>query len=315
MGCDMTDVLSDVLDTVALKAAIYFRTDFHPDFGIAVPGYGRAARFHLVVQGNCYVTLEDGKRVRLQPGDLALVPGGAAHLLSSSATTSGTPLADVMTQAGFTGAGPFVVGRGVAAESCQMVCGHFSFADGADHPLLRSIPDLLHITAADRASRPMLDDVLRLIVRRMFEGEPGAAASVSRLSEVLFIEAMRAGIAQAPDISRLMSAVYDPQIGKSLGLIHGDVAHAWTVESLAAAVGMSRSRFAERFRELVGSGPMAYIADWRLQRALQLLTQSKTPIKTVAHDVGYRSAAAFTRAFSDRFNCSPKERRMGATRI
>lgn len=305
----MTDVLSDVLDTVALKAAVYFRTDFHPDFGIAVPAYGHAARFHLVVQGACYVTLEDGKQVRLRPGDLALVPGGAAHLLSSQPTTTGTPLDDVMTQAGFTGAGPFVVGSGDAAESCQMVCGHFTFADGADHPLLRSIPSLLHITAADRALRPMLDDVLRLMVRRMFEGEPGAAASVSRLSEVLFIEAMRAGIAQAPDISRLMTAVYDPQIGQSLSLIHGNVAHGWTVESLAAAVGMSRSRFAERFRELVGTGPMAYITDWRLQRALNLLAGSNAPIKAVAHQIGYRSAAAFTRAFTERFGDSPKARR------
>ena len=306
----MTDVLSDVLDTVALKAAIYFRTDFHPDFGIAVPAYGRAARFHLVVQGSCYVTLDDGTRVRLQPGDLALVPGGASHLLSSNETITTAPLADVMSQAGFTGSGPFVVGSGVAAESCQMVCGHFTFADGADHPLLRSIPNLLHITAADRASRPMLDDVLRLLVRRMFEGEPGAAASVSRLSEVLFIEAMRAGIAQAPDISRLMSAVYDPQIGRSLTLIHNDVAAAWTVESLAAAVGMSRSRYAERFRELVGTAPMAYVAEWRLQRALNLLASSNVPIKAVAHQIGFRSAAAFTRAFTDRFACSPKERRM-----
>ena len=230
-------------------------------------------------------------------------------MLSSSETVEGAPLADVMSQAGFTGTGPFVVGSGDAAASCQMVCGHFTFAEGADHPLLRSIPDLLHITAADRASRPMLDDVLRLIVRRMFEGEPGAAASVSRLSEVLFIEAMRAGIAQAPEIARLISAVYDPQIGKSLSLIHGDVAHAWTVDSLAAAVGMSRSRFAERFRELVGSGPMTYIADWRLQRALNLLADSNVPIKTVAHSIGYRSAAAFTRAFSERFGHSPKEQR------
>jgi AraC family transcriptional regulator, activator of mtrCDE len=305
----MIDVLSDVLDTVALKAAIYFRTDFHPVFGIAVPAYGHAARFHLVVQGSCYVTLTDSTRVRLQAGDLALVPGGAAHVLSSNETVEATPLADVMSQAGFTGTGPFVVGSGNAAQSCQMVCGHFTFADGADHPLLRSIPDLLHITAGDRASRPMLDDVLRLIVRRMFADEPGAAASVSRLSEVLFIEVMRAGIAQAPAISRLMSAVYDPHIGKSLSLIHGDVAHAWTVESLAAAVGMSRSRFAERFRELVGIAPMAYIADWRLQRALNLLAESNEPIKIVAHSIGYRSAAAFTRAFSDRFGHSPKEQR------
>ena len=307
----MTDVLSDILDTVALKAAIYFRTDFHPEFGIAVPAYGRAARFHLVVQGACYVTLESGRQVLLQPGDLALVPNGSAHLLSSDETVSGSPLADVMSQSGFSGSGPFIVGDGPEGASCQMVCGHFTFMDGADHPLLRSIPDILHITAADRATRPMLDDVLRLMVRRMFEGEPGVAASVSRLSEVLFIEAMRAGIAQSPEIDRLMSAVYDPQIGRALTLIHSDISTSWTVEKLAAAVGMSRSRFAERFSQLVESSPMAYVAEWRLQRALSLLTTASTPIKTIASSVGYRSAAAFTRAFTERFGSSPKERRQG----
>jgi AraC family transcriptional regulator, activator of mtrCDE len=305
----MTDVLSDILDTVALKAAVYFRTDFFPEFGIQVPAYGHAARFHFIVQGSCYLSLASGTRVRLQVGDLAMVPRGAQHLLSSAETVTGEPLADVMSQAGFSGTGPFVVGCGVPTESCQLVCGHFTFADGADHPLLRSIPDLFHITPADGADQPMLDDVLRLIERRMFDGAPGMAASVSRLSEVLFIETMRAGITKAPEIGRLMSAVYDPQIGKALSLIHGDVAHGWTVEALAAAVGMSRTRFAERFRELIGSSPIAYIADWRLQRALGLLADGTLPVKAVAHRIGYRSPAAFTRAFSERFGCSPKERR------
>ena len=100
----MQDVLSDVLDTVALKAAIYFRTDFHPPFGIAVPALGRAARFHLVVQGMCCVTLPDGRLVRLLPGDLEMVPNGSAHGLSSSMTAPTAPLEDVMTQVGFTGA-------------------------------------------------------------------------------------------------------------------------------------------------------------------------------------------------------------------
>jgi AraC family transcriptional regulator, activator of mtrCDE len=109
-----------------------------------------------------------------------------------------------------------------------------------------------------------------------------------------------------------MSAVYDPQIGRALMLIHGDVAAPWTVESLAAAVGMSRSRFAERFSQLVERGPMAYVAEWRLQRALSSLAAAPTPIKTVARSVGYRSAAAFTRAFTERFGCSPKERRRAA---
>jgi len=303
----MTDVLSDVLNTVDLQAALYFRTEYHPPFGVAVPAFKRAARFHFIVQGRCNVRLEDGRSVELSAGDLVLVPNGAAHVLASAADFPGAPLPDAIAAAGFKGEGPFIIGEGDPTMACKMVCGHFSFADGADHPLLRAVPDLFHITSADRAVHLMLDDVLRLIVRRTFEDQPGSTASVSRLSEVLFIEVLRAGIVQAPEVQRVMSAVYDPHIGKALALIHSDVGRAWSVESLASAVGMSRSRFAERFRELVGAGPMNYVAEWRLQRALNLVTQQNQPIKAVAHQVGFKSAAAFTRAFSDRFGQSPRD--------
>jgi transcriptional regulator GlxA family with amidase domain len=96
-----------------------------------------------------------------------------------------------------------------------------------------------------------------------------------------------------------------------LSLIHRDVGAAWTVESLAGAVGMSRSRFAEQFRELVGSGPMNYIAEWRLQRAQHLLVQNSLSVKSVARQVGFQSAAAFTRAFTKRFKRSPRTQRVG----
>lgn len=299
------DVLSDILDTVELRAALYFRTDFRPPFGVQVPDFERAARFHMVVQGECHVTLDDGTSIKLMPGDLVLVPNGSAHLLSSAPDHQGMPLDHAFAAAGFTGKGPFLLGHGPESSGCQMVCGHFNFAQGADHPLLHAVPNLLHITAADRAERPMLDDIVRLIVRRMFSGDVGMTASVSRLSEVLFIEVMRAGIAQAPDLGRLMNAVTDPHIGHSLSLIHADVARHWTVDSLASAVAMSRSRFAERFRELVGVAPMAYLAEWRLQRALRLISGGASPVKVVATQVGFQSAAAFTRAFTERFGSSP----------
>lgn len=299
------DVLSDILDTIELRAALYFRTDFRSPFGVQVPDFQRAARFHLLVQGVCHVTLDDGSSVKLMPGDLVLVPNGSAHLLSSNPEHQGMPLEDAFAAAGFTGQGPFLLGTGPEASSCQMVCGHFNFAQGADHPLLHAVPNLLHVTAADRAERPMLDDIVRLIVRRMFAGEVGLAASVGRLSEVLFIEVMRAGIAQAPEIGRLMSAVTDPHIGQSLSLIHADVSRNWTVASLANAVGMSRSRFAERFRELVGVAPMAYLTEWRLQRAMRLISRNGTLVKVVASEVGFQSAAAFTRAFAERFGSPP----------
>jgi AraC family transcriptional regulator, activator of mtrCDE len=309
----MKDVLSDILDTVALKAAIYFRTDYHQPFGVAVPAFARAARFHLIVQGRCFVRLDGGNVVVALPGDIVFVPNGSAHVLASDREIQCKPLADMISESGFAGSGPFVIGSGPANESCQMICGHFSFAQGADHPLLRAVPDALHISAADRASLPMLDDVLRLVVRRMFADEPGVNASVSRLSEILYIEVLRAGVAQAPDMARLMSAVSDPQIGKALALIHHDVAAPWTVESLASAVAMSRSRFAERFSDLIGSGPLSYISEWRMQRALHLLNKPHASIKAIANNVGYQSAAAFSRAFAERFGVSPRDHKLASS--
>lgn len=303
----MTDVLSDILDTVELKATVYFRTEFHPPFGIAVPAYRRAARFHLIVQGQCFVGLEDGTVVTAGPGDLVFVPGGLPHRLSSDVDGNCQMLGDVIAQAGFEGQGPFVVGSGADGLSCQMVCGHFDFAEGADHPLLSSVPAVLHVTMADRARLPLLDDILRLIVRRAFTEGAGAATSIGRMSEALFIEVMRASLPQLDGAGLIMAAVNDPQIGKALSLVHGDIARSWTVEGLASAVGMSRSRFAERFRELVGNGPMAYVAEWRLQRALHLLAGQHLPVKTVAGAVGFRSAASFSRAFTERFGRSPRD--------
>ncbi|QCP52757.1 AraC family transcriptional regulator [Trinickia violacea] len=305
----MKDVLSDILDTIELKGALYFRTDFSPPFAIGVPAYGKAARFHLVVQGCCHVTVSGGVEVLLQPGDLILVPYGSAHVLSDVAGRDAVPLENIVANTGYTGEGTFVIGSGDPTASTQLVCGHFTFAEGADHPLLHVLPKTLHLTAEDRARQPILDDVLRLVARRIFQDSPRTSASISRLSEVLYIEVLRAGIDRAPELQRIFSAVNDPQIGKALSLIHQRLDHDWTVDGLASEIGMSRSRFAERFRELVGSGPMGYLTDWRLQKARLLLGQPRASVKEVAYRTGYRSPTAFSRAYAQKFGHPPKDSR------
>ena len=301
----MKDVLSDILDTISLKGTLYFRTDFSPPFAIAVPLHDHAARFHLAVKGRCHVAIANGDALMLEPGEVVLIPYGSAHVLADAAGRTARTLEDVITSSGFTGDGAFVVGSGNAAASIQLVCGHFTFADGADRPMLRALPPFLHVTTADRARWPMLDDVLDLMARRVFEEAPGTAASVTRLSEVIYIETLRVAIDRAPEVERLFSAVYDPHVGRALSLIHHRFGDDWTVDNLAAEVGMSRSRFAERFRELVGSAPMSYLADWRLQRARALLNESRATVQEIAHLTGYKSADAFSRAFSQRFGRSP----------
>lgn len=299
------DVLDDILDTLDLKGALYFRTDFTPPWAVTVPDYAQAARFHLVVQGRCHVQFASGAAAELGPGDLVLIPMGRSHVLADSAGRKPAMLETVLSESGFRGNGVLVLGEGDAAAATQMICGHFSFRSGADHPLLRALPEYLVVSAATRARQPWLDEMLRLVARKMFSEEIGSPAAVTRLSEIVFIELLRLGVGQCDDLKRIIGAFQDRQIGRALQLIHEQPEADWSVDSLAGAVGMSRSRFAERFSQLLGLGPMSYLADWRLQKALALLERSHFSVQQIAHAAGYRSPAAFSRAFTGKFGVAP----------
>jgi len=301
------DVLDDILTTLNLKGALYFRTDFSPPWAVAVPGYAQAARFHLVVQGRCHVSFPSGRSVVLNAGDVILIPRGMEHALSDDASRDAPPLERVIEDIGYRGKGVLTVGAGKPEAATRMICGHLSFRDGADHPLLRALPQFILLAAADRARSVWLDEVLRLLVRRMFSDGEGVSASVTRLSEVFFIEMLRLDLDRNPQLASVLAAMKDRQIGKALLLFHQNADRPWTVEAVATEVGMSRSSFAERFRELLGTAPMAYLSEWRLQKALCLLEDSRCTIGQVATRTGYRSAAAFSRAFAAKFGQAPRE--------
>jgi AraC-like DNA-binding protein len=303
------DVLDDILDTLDLRGALYFRTDFSPPWGVTVPDHDRAARFHLVVRGHCHVGFACGATADLGPGDLVLIPRGRTHVLSDRPGGAAPPLETVLKASGYDGEGVFAVGECDGAASTQMICGHFDFRSGAEHPILRALPDFMIFTATMRAREPWLDDILRLIARRVFSEEMGSNAAATRLSEIVFIELLRVGIEQSPGLRTVLESLRDRQIGGALQMIHARPAERWTVERMAAEVGMSRSRFAERFSALMGTGPMAYLADWRLQKALSLLDDSRCSVQQVALRTGYRSPAAFTRAFAGKFGVPPTEYR------
>lgn len=303
------DLIDDIFSTLNLKGALYFRTDFSPPWGVTVPELKQAARFHLVIQGRCYVKVAGSESVELGPGDLILIPWGVEHILSHTKADSSPPLETVLKDAGYTGNGVLAVGSGDQNASTQMVCGHFSFRPGADHPLLRALPKQMVISAAARAQQPLLDEMLRLISQRIFADQLGSEAAVTRLSEIVFIELLRSGVGDHQQLHLILNALRDPKISHSLQLIHAKPAEAWTVEKLATEVAMSRSRFANHFSELMGMGPMSYVSDWRLQKSLSLLDGSRLSVQQIAGQTGYQSPAAFTRAFSGKFGYSPTEYR------
>ena len=301
------DVLSDILDLLQLRGSLYFRTAFSAPWSVAVPPLGRAARFHLAVQGRCLVRVGAEHSVQLNPGDLIVIPNGHAHVLSDGAGTAPAELEDVLRQSGFDGEGVLVYGGESRADGdTKLICGHFAFAEGTDHPLLRALPAYLLVTAEMRAQAPWLDDLMRLIARQMFNESPGMTASVIRLSEALFIEVIRSCADQDPGLRSLLTALDDPRIGRALGLMHRGLEKDWTLEGLAREVGLSRSRFAEQFQALMHCAPMTYLSDLRLDKARVLLAATTEPVQTIAQRVGYRSPAAFSRAFASRYGHSPK---------
>ncbi|MBV8971697.1 MAG: AraC family transcriptional regulator [Sphingomonadaceae bacterium] len=308
------DVLADIFETIQLRGSFYFRTDFSPPWGATVPPLGRAARFHYVVQGRCWVRVGDMEPVELSAGDFVLVPNGASHILSHAERAEAPPLETVLEAAGYRGEVLLAVGRGDPTAATQLVCGHLSFGASADHAVLRALPPLVRITSSERVRRRWFDRVLQLLVDQVFDSDPGSIAVVTRLSEILFIEAIRFAGDEAPDLRRLMEAFGDTRIGRAVALIHRDPGRAWTVDGLAREVGMSRTRFARRFQTLIGMGPVGYLTEWRLQRGVAALTTSRRTVSEIANACGYASPAAFTRAFADRFGETPKQfRKRGVT--
>jgi len=301
------DILTDIFDTLDLKGALYFRTEFCSPWAVEVPDLAHAARFHMVVQGQCHVTLASSACVSLGPGDLILIPGGHSHILADQPTHQAPRLETLLQELNYDGNGVLVVGRDSEQATTKMVCGHLSFRRGAAHPILQALPEYMYTTAGDRAREPLLDEMLRLISRRIFIEDLGSEAAITRMSEIVFIELVRAGISKDEKLLAMLHALRDKFIGKALELIHRDPAQAWSVGSLAQEVGMSRSRFAERFSQLLRVSPMAYLCEWRLQKSLTLLTDWRTSVQQVSSQVGYQSAAAFTRAFSRRFGESPSQ--------
>lgn len=303
------DILDDVLDTMSLRGTLYFQTKFSDSWSVAVPRHSRAARFHYVVQGKSYFHLAPDHNIELSAGDLILIPSGTPHIIASMPTRSAPDLETVLEESGYTGDGFLVLGNEESEFTTQMVCGHFDFRILSEHPFINALPNYIVINPSLRAQNPLLDEALRMVSRRIFNENLGSDAAIRRLSEIVFIELLRLGVGQQKDISLVFDALRDPKIGKSLELIHTHPTDPWNLNSLASEVAMSRSRFAERFKELVGVTPMLYLSDWRLQKALALLGDTSSPIQQVASAVGYKSSSSFTRAFQEKFGMAPKKYR------
>jgi AraC-like DNA-binding protein len=205
-----------------------------------------------------------------------------------------------------------VIRHGAGGPATNLICGAFEFQGPQTAASLVVLPQWIRVPKRERRANEWLNATVRFLRRETQEPGMGSETIITRLIDVLFVEAVRAWLKDQPEGSAgWLGALRDPSIGTALGLIHQAPEKQWTVPALAAQVGMSRSPFAARFTALVGQAPMSYLKRWRLQLAARLLQNQTLALSSIAEQVGYESTPAFSRVFKREFGVAPGQYRRG----
>lgn len=305
----MPDLLSDILMRLSLRGTIYFRTEFTPPWGVAVPAYAQVARFHYVHRGDCILDLEGGPTVDLAQGDLVIIPHGAAHALRSrhSPADDVLPLDRMLAETGYDGSGVLVFGEegGGPRPETRLICGHVSFEGPMLHPILDRLPDHILLPGYGERAGPWLDATLRMIAGEAGQGVAGGDLIALKLSETIFVQALRWFLETEGAAAAGLRGFSDPRLAAALSAFHADPAGGWSVAGLARAAGLSRTAFSTRFAALIGMTPLAYVTRWRMLLASRRLASGREPLVEIAQSVGYGSEAAFSRVFRREIGMPP----------
>ena len=314
------DVLSDVLRSVRLTGALYFLVEATTPWMSWAPAASRFApevlpqaqhivSYHAVTAGSCWAGLKGQAPQRLSAGDVLLVPHGAPYFLATPADAPpeyGDAEAVSFFREMAAGRLPTVVtvGHGGPGHT-EFICGFLGCDRRPFNPLLAALPDVVFLrggaTPDDR-----LKHLLAFAAGELRQRTAGSQEMLLRLSELMFIETIRRYLVSLPESnSGWLAGLRDPLVALALARLHREPAHPWTLESLAARAGASRSVLAERFARHIGQPPMQYLTAWRMQLAARLLTAPDARVKRVAEAVGYESEAAFSRAFKKLVGVAP----------
>lgn len=311
------DVLSDVLRTIRLRGAVFFYVSCSSEWaaeappgreiGAAVmPGLDHVMEYHIMTKGSGWARLIGEQPVKLDTGDVVVFPHGDAHIMSSAPGVRPLKQERAWMYAhrddakpipvNYLGADEMSTAPPLASAKTNLVCGFLGCDLRPFNPLIASLPRLLHIPAAQ--DNAWVEQLAQQAVQASQHRRPGSEALLERMSEMMFVDAVRRHVERLPEeATGWLGGLRDRYVGKALGLMHAQPAREWNVDLLAKEVALSRSALYDRFVQFLGQPPMQYLANWRMQVAANLLRQEGTPIASVAIEAGYESEAAFTRAF------------------
>lgn len=316
------DVLSDVLRAVRLTGALFF--DVHAGnelvaetplsaliAGSVMPDAEHVISFHIMLEGSCWAELtqvEGQDPIRLNAGDIIIFPRGDAHVFCSVPGMRNAPDLKMYKPPKQSPLPIILEGRGEGQpHDVRFICGYLGCDATPYNPLLEALPRIIHSGKHENGGHLEID-LIQLAVEESKDQRAGGETVLAKLSELLFIRAIRRYIDNLDeDAEGWLSALRDKHVSEALTLIHQAPSKDWTLDSLAKEVGVSRSSFSERFTKLTGISPIKYLAQWRMQLAARLLEKPEITVARAASEVGYQSEAAFNRAFKKYVGTPPGE--------
>jgi AraC-like DNA-binding protein len=293
------DALSTVLEATRLRSVVYSKFPLEAPWGLDIVQDANS-QFWRLVSGNCTVGSPDGSVIELSEGDLVFVPHGSAHWIADKASSLRMPSPEFV-KARRAGINVFSSGGDVTT----LIAGHFEFDYQPLHPFLKDLPPIIHIKQYVTDNQLLLKQVTQLMLEELNNERPGSSVMLKNLSEIMFINIIRAYLEQAVPDGGFLSALNDPRISKALKLMQDSPQNNWTLESLASEIGMSRSVFFNQFKKLVHETPLDYLTNWRIRQAQRLLITDHSKISEIATKVGYQSEAAFNRIFKSKTGQTP----------
>jgi len=304
-----------VLRLVRLTGAVFLDTEFTAPWcigepaGIEVcvehmPDAQHIVIYHLIVEGRCQVAVADTPPAAARAGQLIIIPSGEAHALGSDLSRPREPGMPLVVQRSPDEVP--TVRHGGGGELTRMICGYLACDSRLFDTVLAALPRVMVIDMSEGPGLQWLMSSIQFSLAESGAQRAGASTMLSKLSELMFVEAIRRHIESLPaDQQGWLAGLRDRFVGRALALMHAEPSRAWTVDELAERVGLSRSALADRFAQLLGVPPMQYLTRWRLQLAADLLRGGKRSVAQIAAEVGYESEAAFNRAFKREHGASP----------
>lgn len=312
-GEQQPDPLSDVLRTVKLTGALFFAVDASYPWGVDVPhtdliapvilpGAQHVISYDIVLEGSGWVCMEGMSPVRFETGDILIFAHSDPYsLLSAPDQQPEFDCEGTLQVLHELAAGklPFVIEEGGGGpQRTRFVCGYLGCDMRPFNPVLSTLPRFLHVKRPASARDDLLDHLIDLTLAESRTRRFGGETIRLRLSELIFVEVIRRHLETLPEgQAGWLAGLRDPCVGRVLALFHEQPARTWTLNELARHAGLSRAVLADRFTQLLGCPPMHYLTLWRMQIAARLLADGPMKIAAVAHEVGYESEAAFSRAF------------------